>query len=145
MTERPVKYDADMEPLIALLHGRKKPFTVNITDGLPRTIDQNKLQRKWMNEAAEQLQTDTAEDFRGYCKLHFGVAILKAADDAFAAEYDEVIRPMTYEAKLKLMKVPFDFGITRKMKTNQKSQYLDKVFAHFSNLGVQLTVPEGKL
>jgi len=42
------------------------------------------------------------------------------------------------------MEVPYDFAVTRDMTSPQKRQYLDAVFAHFSGLGVALTVPEEK-
>lgn len=144
MTTRVVSHDKDMLNLITLLKERKQPFTVNILAGKKKTNPQNKLQRKWMNEAAEQLGTDTAEEFRGYCKLHFGVPILRAESDVFAAKYDAEIRPLPYELKKSLMMVPFDLAITRDMTSPQKRRYLDAVFAHFSDLGVALTVPEDK-
>lgn len=144
MATRTVTNQQQLDSLIALLRARDLPFTASIAAGKGRSAEQNRLQRRWMLEAAEQLGTDTAEGFRGYCKLHFGVAILKAENEHFAAEYDAVIRPLPYEQKLRLMMVPFDFGVTRQMTTKQKTQYLDAVAAHFRGLGVVLTMPEDK-
>ena len=142
MATRVISQPQHLRSLTALLSNHAMPFTVNVSKGKPRTSQQNRLQRMWMQEAAEQLGTDTAEGFRGYCKLHFGVPILRAENETFCAEYDEVIRPLPYEHKLRLMKVPFDFGVTRLMTTPQKKQYLDAVQAHLSGLGVDLTDPE---
>ncbi|MFG6591247.1 hypothetical protein [Sulfitobacter sp. 1A12157] len=144
MATRTVTNQQQLDSLIALLSERKQPFTVSITQGKKRSEDQNRTQRMWMLEAAEQLGTDTAEGFRGYAKLHFGIPILRAENEHFAAEYDAVIRPLPYEQKLRLMMVPFDFGVTRQMTTKQKTQYLDAVAAHFRGLGVVLTQPEDK-
>jgi len=144
MATRTVTNPEQLDSLIALLRARDLPFTASIAAGKGRSAEQNRLQRRWMLEAAEQLGTDTAEGFRGYCKLHFGVGILKAENEHFAAEYDAVIRPLPYEQKLRLMMVPFDFGVTRQMTTKQKTQYLDAVAAHFRSLGVVLTMPEDK-
>jgi len=73
MTTRVVSHDKDLLNLVTLLKERKRPFTVNILAGKKKTNPQNMLQRKWMLEAAEQLGDDTAEQKRGYCRLHFGV------------------------------------------------------------------------
>lgn len=144
MTTRIIESEAELQGLNRLLSSRKFPITVSIKQGKHRTNNQNKLQRKWMIEAAEQLQDQTAEQYRAYCKLHFGVPILRNEDDEFCARYDEVVKPLPYEAKLKLMQVPFDFGVTSLMTTKQKTQYLDAVRAHFERLGVQLTIPEAE-
>ena len=144
MVTRTVTNPQHLDSLFTLLGERKQPFTVNITQGKQRSADQNRTQRMWMLEAAEQLGTDTAEGLRGYSKLHFGVLILRAESDKFAAEYDAIIRPLPYEHKLRLMMVPFDFGVTRQMTTKQKTQYLDAVHAHFTSLGVALTMPRDK-
>jgi hypothetical protein len=140
-TTRPIKDARDVARVVQLFKAREKPFTVTITDGLPRTNPQNALQRKWVQEAAEQLNDETAEEKRAWCKLNIGCAILYAENDEFAAAFDEVIRPLPYRMKLKLMMVPLDFAVTRLMNTKQKTAYLDAVRVHFTGLGVDLTVP----
>ena len=142
MTSRVITSESELAGLVRLLEGRKLPFTVAIKAGKHRTNNQNSLQRKWVQEAADQLQDETAEEKRGYCKLHFGVPILRNCDPAFAAEYDAIIKPLPYEQKLRLMMVPFDFRVTSLMNTKQKTSYLDAVSAHFRGLGVELTIPE---
>lgn len=139
---RSIENDQNRQMLVKFLEGRAMPFTVTITDGKRRTNDQNELQRKWVLEIHQQLGDRTPEEVRGYCKLHFGVPILRHENPAFKEEYDKVIRPLPYEAKLKLMMEPFDFGITRIMTTRQKTAYLDAINQHFSEQGVILTNPE---
>jgi len=107
-----------------------------------RTLDQNALQHKWHQEAADQLKDATAEDYRAYCKLHFGVPILRAEDADFRAQYDQIIRPLPYEQKLALMKAPIDFPITRLMSVKQQTAFLDAVCQHYMGLGVILTIPQ---
>ena len=131
----------DRKMLIRFIEGKKLPFTASLADGKHRTTLQNRLQRQWMNDIAEQ-EGETAEYWRGYCKLVHGVPILRNENDAFAMEYDAVIKPLPYEAKLRLMQVPFDFGITRLMTTKQKTAYLDAIHREFSERGVILTNPE---
>ena len=120
------------------------PYTVSITKGKRRSIEQNRLQRLWLNEAAEQLKEDTAEGYRAYCKLHFGVPIMRGENDEFREVYDRLIRPRDYEEKIELMRVPMDLPVTRIMTTGQKKRYLDDMWHHFTELGVQLTDPEGR-
>ena len=134
-----------MRALTALLNARKRPFTVQVLAGLNRTSEQNKLQRLWMKEAAEQLDAGyTAENLRGFCKLHFGVPILRRDSEEFRTGYDRIIRPHSYEDKLLMMQEPFDFGVTRLMNTRQKHEYLNAVADHFTGLGVVLTQPEDR-
>jgi hypothetical protein len=146
MTDRVVENDQQLQMLLAFLRGHKQPFTVSIVAGKHRTTEQNKLQRLWVNEIAEQMAGtfESAEHVRGYCKLHFGVPILRNENEAFRIEYDEIIKPLPYEAKLKLMMEPFDFGVTRRMKTGQKTAYLDAVHRQFTEQGVVLTDPEAR-
>ena len=107
-----------------------------------RTLDQNALQHKWHQEAAQQLKDASAEDYRAYCKLHFGVPILRAESAEFREQYDKIIRPLPYEAKLELMKAPIDFPCTRLMTVKQQSEFLDAVQRHYMSQGVILTMPE---
>lgn len=105
-----------------------------------RSIEQNKLQRKWMLELEAQGDM-TAEEYRGYCKLHFGVPIMRNEDEEFRRAYDRYIRDLPYEHKLAMMMVPLDFPVTRGMSTKQKTVYLDSVYRHFTGEGFVLTVP----
>jgi len=140
MTTRIVRNEQDRRELIRLIGARNPPFTASITK--KRTPEQNQLQRKWVNEAAEQLGEDTSEGYRAYCKLHFGVPILRNENEEFRRQYDKVVKPLPYEHKIEMMKEPIDFPVTRLMTTKQKAQYLDAVYQHFRGLGVQLTEPK---
>lgn len=138
---RIVETEQARQMLLRFVEAKQLPFTVSIADGKHRTTEQNRLQRQWMNDITEHLG-ESAEHWRGYCKLHFGIPILRNENDAFRAEYDAVVKPLPYEAKLRLMMVPFDFGVTRIMTARQKTEYLDTVHRHFSEQGVILTDPE---
>lgn len=144
MLTRTIETDDGLQMLERLLESKTFPFTVSVADGKKRSTFQNRLQRKWVSEIADQM-TDTfesAEDVRAYCKLHFGVPILRNENEAFRIEYDKIIKPMAYETKLKLMSEPFDFGVTRQMNTIQKKKYLDAVQKHFNERGIILTNPD---
>lgn len=141
MVDRVLHNDSDRDQYFKLVHTYKYPCTVSVKKGKDRTIEQNKLQRLWMNEAAEQLNDDTAEGYRAYCKLHIGVPILRNESEEFCAAYDKIIRPRPYEEKLAMMAVPLDFPVSRLMSTKQTAQYLDEIYRHFTGLGVKLTEP----
>lgn len=107
-----------------------------------KSHEQDKLENLWHREAAEWLKDEEPEAKRGYCKLHFGVPILRGESDEFRSDYDKMIRPLPYEWKLQMMMAPIDFPVTRKMKTGQKARYLNGVEQHYRGLGVPLTDPD---
>lgn len=141
MAQRIVETEYERRQLIRFIEGHKLPMTASVMAAGKRSARQNRLNRQWMLDIAAQLEGWEVEYARGYCKLHFGIPILRAEDEAFGAEYDAVVRPLPYEVKLKLMMVPFDFGVTRLMNTKQQTAYLDAVHRHFSDQGVALTDP----
>lgn len=141
MPTRIVESEYDRAMLLRFIEGHKLPMTASITAAGKRTSRQNRLNRQWMLDIAAQLEGWEPEYARGYCKLHYGVPVLRNEDEAFCREYDEVIRPLPYEHKIKLMMVPFDFGVTRLMNTKQQTAYLDAVHRAFSEMGVVLTDP----
>ena len=143
MTTIVVKNSGDRDRLIRLLQAREMPYTVNLTKGAIRSIEQNRLQRLWVNEAEEQ-GDHTAEEYRAYCKLTLGVPILRAENEAFAEQYDQIVKPLPYEQKLKLMMEPIDFPVTRLMTSKQKSEYLNQMYRLLSEMGILLTDPEMK-
>lgn len=141
MPTRFLETDADRRTLIRFLEAQPLPLTVTVGKGGKRTLKQNKLQRLWMNEIAEQLGDQTAEEIRGYCKLTIGVPILRADNDEFRERYDAIVKPLPYEQKLALMMEPLDFPVSRLMNTKQATTYLDGVHRHFSEKGIAMTDP----
>jgi hypothetical protein len=138
---RIIRSKMDLADLFKVLDKRKLPLTVNYANGKHRTVEQNRLQRMWCKEVAEQLGDRTAEEVRGECKLTMGVPILRSENEAFCAKYDELIRHLPYETKLAYMMMPLDFPVTRLMTTGQKTRYLDHMFHHFRQMGLELTEP----
>ncbi len=143
MTTRVIDSEQDRALLVRYVREHRLPFTVDVTKGKRRSVEQNRLQRLWMNEIAEQLGDQTPEEVRGYCKLTLGVPILRAENEAFRIAYDGNVRPLSYPQKLKLMMEPLDMPVTRIMTTDQKTRYLDGVVRHFGEQGIVLTQPDG--
>lgn len=145
MSTHVIKSENDRAAIVFNIKMRDIPFTVDIRKGKHRSVQQNKLQRKWMQEIHDQLREQGTysdpEDVRGFCKLHFGVPIMRE-DSAFREGYDKIIKPLAYESKLEIMKEPLDFSVTRLMTTEQKTRYLDAIYKHFTDLGLRLTRPE---
>lgn len=144
MTTRIIRDEYDRKMLIKLIEQQKLPFVAKVERGGIRSIEQNKLQRLWINEIAEQLGDRTAEEVRGECKLTIGVPILRAQNDEFRRKYDATIRPLTYQQKLACMMVPLDLPVTRIMTTKQKTEYLEQIYRQYAELGVVLTIPPDK-
>lgn len=139
MVTRAVKNEDDLTLLTVYLKGRKRPFTVDITEGRDRSTEQNKLAFKWYVEISEQTGEDR-EDVRARCKLEIGVPILREAHNRFRATYDKLIRPLAYPEKLALIR-DTETPITSLMNVEQMSRYLDIVFRRHSEIGVVLTIP----
>lgn len=142
MTTRVIKSETDRKLLLKLLADQKLPFTCDLVKGARRSVEQNRLQRLWMNEISEQLGDQAPEEVRAYCKLTIGVPILRAESTQFAEAYDQHVKPLPYETKMEMMKEPLDFPVTRIMTTDQKTRYLDGVWKHFTERGIVLTEPD---
>lgn len=145
MPTRTIRNARERDSFFELCRQYKYPYTVSVDKGGIRTAEQNRLQRMWHNEAAEQLQDERAEDKRAYCKLVLGVPILRAENEKFREQYDRLVRGLPYETKLELMKEPIDFPVTRLMSVGQKKRFLDDVWNHYTGLGVKLTDPDERV
>ena len=89
-----------------------------------RSLDQNSLQHDWFCDLARRYPQDDAKGWKRYCKLHFGVPILRAEDEQFREFYDRHIKSFTYEDKLQAMDY---LPVSSLMTTKQMSQYLERI------------------
>jgi len=141
MATRFIETEDDRKLLMAYVAQQKLPFGITIERGRKRSADQNRLQRLWVKEIADQIEDQMAEEIRGLCKLQFGVPILRHENEAFAQKYDRFVKPLPYEQKLAFMMEPLDMPVTRIMTSKQKSAYLDAIHRHYSAMGIILTDP----
>lgn len=139
---RTIESEYDRKMASKLIDARSIPFTLTLTDGKHRTTAQNRLQHMWMAEIAQQKGDMTPGEVRAYCKLTIGVPLLRDENEAFRAKYDEVVRPLPYAQKMAIMMEPLDLPVTRLMTTKQKTEYLDRIFRHFGEQGIVLTIPD---
>jgi hypothetical protein len=132
----------DIDALARMIGARTKyPLTVTITQGDPRRGKQNRLSQRWFTDISRQKEDETHEEVRAYCKLHFGVPILRAENEAFRQSYDRTMRPLDYETKLEAMK-EMDLPVTRLMTAKQMRAFMDEMQRYWGNRGFRLTDPE---
>lgn len=113
-------------------------WTVRITPP-PRTGAQNAGTHVIYEMMAQAFPHDDAAGWKRYCKLHFGVPILRSEDDHFREVYDQSIKPLPYETKLAMMAY---WPVTSIMDRGQIARYIDAIRADFEPRGVDLSLNE---
>ncbi|APX90909.1 hypothetical protein BV394_02155 [Brevirhabdus pacifica] len=142
MATRVIRAPEDIAKLSSFLSARTKfPLTVTITQGAAQSKAQNRLAQRWFTDIARQLGDRTHEDVRAECKLHFGVPILRAENEAFRQSYDSTMKHLPYEEKLAAVKA-FDLPVTRLMTAKQMTAFMDEIQRTWTQRGFRLTDPE---
>ena len=118
---------------------RAKFLRIVIKEGTGRSLSQSALSHVWYEQVARELREDTPLGVKCFCKLHYGVPIMRAEDEEFRTLYDSVIKPLSYEKKLEAMKV---WPVTSIMNKDQLSQYLTTMQYGYGGRGVWLEFPE---
>ena len=118
-----------------------KFVVVSYRPGKDRTLDQNALWFAMYQRIAQMTEIGDVEDARKYCKLHFGVPIMRKADEDFRHAWGVSFLLLTYETKLELMGPcalfgPDGFPVTRLFDRAQGIAYTDKIVSEFSAKGV---------
>lgn len=122
--------------LLQKMHGY---LHVVVTFGKKRSHDQNSISHAWYEQIARELREHTVLQVKAFCKLHYGVPILRAECPEFREAYDSRIRTgFTYEQKLILME---SFPVTSLMTKPQLSQYLEAMQKGYADRGVALEFP----
>lgn len=119
---------------------KHKFLKVTVKTGKARSLDQNAISHAWYEQLGRELKEDDALGWKNYCKLHHGVPILRAEDDEFRSIYDNSLKHLSYEQKLKAMNY---LPVTSLMTKPQLSKYLEAMQNQFLPLGVFLKFPEG--
>jgi hypothetical protein len=95
-----------------------------------RSQRQNALYAVWVMDLV-RAGRGTADDVRAFCKLHFGVPILRADSIEFRLLYDRTIKRLEYNDKLAIMA---HISITSAMNAEQMARYLTSMQDHFASL-----------
>lgn len=138
MPTRSITNEYQRRKAIEEIEKHSLPFMISTSKGRRRSTEQNRLQRRWMNDISKRWDGMTPENVRGFCKLTFGVPILRAENELFCERYDAILKPLPYEQKLQLMQEPLDLPVTRIMTTGQKTDYLNQIQRHFAEQGIWL-------
>lgn len=142
MATRVLRSPDDIDALSRMIGARSKfPMTVTVTQGASRSNSQNRLAQRWFADVSRQLEDMTHDEVRAYCKLHFGVPILRAENEAFRQSYDPIMKHLPYEQKLGAIKA-FDLPVTRLMTAKQMTAFMDEMQRHWISKGFFLTDPE---
>jgi len=131
MTTFVIKSPARMNEVIEHLSSRPLPCTVHIEKGAKRSADQERLHRLWCNELGDQ-GDQTAEEYRGFNKLWFGVRLMKYQSEKWAEAYDRIVKPIDYENKMALMMEPISYPLTSLMNIKTFTQYLNDVYQYWT-------------
>ena len=114
------------------------PLTVALATSAS-TEQQNHMQWALYRDIAAHVGDQTVNEIQCYCKLHFGVGILKAADPEFCEYYDAHFKGLTYEAKLKLMEY-LDITSRDEFKKPQMTEFLTEIVKYWTQQGVPLAL-----
>lgn len=104
-----------------------------------RSLDQNSMIYALYQQIAAQVEDQAIIDIRRECKLRYGVPILRAGNEKFAAMYNKAfLRTLDYEEKLQAM----DFlPVTSLMTKTQGTEFIDTLIREYTKQGYSLTNP----
>ena len=111
---------------------------VSIKTGKDRSLDQNSISHAWYEQISRELREETPIGVKNFCKLNYGVPILRAENEEFRQQYDTVLKPLSYDKKLLAMNF---LPVTSLMTKAQLSQYLEAMQSAYANR-VKLEFPE---
>ena len=117
------------------MYAQHKFLRITIKTGKDRSLDYNALSHVWYAQIADELKDDDALGWKCHCKLHFGVPLLRAEDAEFREFYDNSIKGLSYEQKLKAMKY---LPVTSIMTNEQFGKYCKEMQLYFYDLDVHL-------
>lgn len=89
-----------------------------------RSGSQNAISHCWYEQIANELAEDTPAGVKRFCKLHYGVPIMRRDDEDFRELYDASIKPLPYEQKLQAIGL---IPVTSLMNVSQLSEYLTEL------------------
>lgn len=126
---------------LTAMYREKKYVVVSFRPGKDRTLDQNALWFAMYQRIAQMTEIGDVEDARRYCKLHYGVPIMRKANELFRNAWNTSFLMLTYETKLEYMGDcalfgPDGFPVTRLFDRAQGIAYTDKIVAEWSERGV---------
>lgn len=141
MPSRLIRSTTHLQLLLSTLESGPFPLRMEWWQTSDRSREQNRLMWKWAQEVADQSGDVDQNDVQARWKLEIGVPILRAEDADFRDLYDEAIRPLPYETKIRIMR-DFDFPVTSRMSVKQMTTFLNNVAFDCAENGFDLTQAE---
>tara|TARA_R110000822_G_scaffold292440_1_gene414429 strand:- start:13 stop:441 length:429 start_codon:yes stop_codon:yes gene_type:complete len=117
------------------MYAKHKFLRITVKTGKDRSSNYNALSHAWYAQIADELKDDDALGWKCHCKLHIGVPLLRAEDAEFREFYDNAIKGLSYEQKLKVMKY---LPVTSLMTNEQFGKYCKEMQSYFDDLDVHL-------
>jgi hypothetical protein len=97
--------------------------------GPERSLSSNALSHVWYAFADRMLDDHESGDARRYCKLHFGVPMLRAEVSEYLQSYNKYVMSFDYEDKIKIMDY---WPVTSRMSRDQMNRYMTSVQYYFA-------------
>lgn len=118
-----------------------KQYAITISNDVEERSDkQNRLSFLWYKERGKANMFSGSEIHeRRYCKLHYGIPILRREDREFNIFYKKALMGLSYEMKLELMEY---LPVTSWMSMKQFSMYLHTIDTESASAGCPLSHPE---
>jgi NAD(P)-dependent dehydrogenase (short-subunit alcohol dehydrogenase family) len=114
---------------------KHKFLRVSVACGLDRSATQNSLSHCWHAQIARETG-DTPNDVHCFCKLEFGVPILRMESEDFARSAEYLIDPLPYEQQLEAMRW---LPVTRLLSVQGMRLYLTNMQHYYGRNGIALT------
>jgi hypothetical protein len=140
MTQLIINSDASLSltcSQLAETYLQHRYLRISVKIGKGRSKKQNSFSHAWYVEIAKAFPENDAKRWKRFCKLHYGVPILRAEDEEFKEAYDGSVKLLPYENKLIAMD---SWPVTSIMTKRQLSDYATEIQAHFSKCGLYLEV-----
>lgn len=145
MASRLIRTADDLDALFTLLGGlldKKKKLTVEWTEGLDRSAQQNKLMWLWASEVEQQMQQETSDEVQRRWKLDHGIPILCESSETYRNFCRLTLKPLSYEQRKEAMRFT---PVTSEMNVGQMIRFLDAVERECLENGIALTAPDPEL
>lgn len=135
----------ELGQLVHHLGNMAQPFHCVTKPGKPepkRSLNQNALFHKWMQEIADHFGDVDAHDMKGICHREYGLGI-RLKDEKFAWVWDQTGAKLPYEKQCSLLASGV-LNLSSGMSKPDLKRYMDTIERVFRAKGVRLTIPEDR-
>lgn len=133
-----IRTTSDLDNAFLEIEGYEPPLVIKVEKGEAalRTLDQNALVNVWYRQIGEEYGLDF-EEARAYCKLIFGIPMLRTKSKHFRNTYDKYLKHMSYREKMNVI-MHTDLPVTSTFNTKEMSEYMESMQRYFADKGLRL-------